>query len=137
MDGHAIIVGDDRMPDVRVSELAAFENPGRKVVEVAGIEVGIFRLGDEFFAYENKCPHLEGPVCQGKILPLATEDIQRDGTSNGRVFSKTQMNVVCPWHGFEFDIRTGMHPMDSRVRLRRIPVKVLDGAVYVSVTPKA
>ena len=124
------------MADVRVGDLATFENPGRKVVEVAGIEVGVFRLGDEFFAYENKCPHLEGPVCQGKLLPLTTEDVQKDGTSNGRVFSKTQMNVVCPWHGFEFDIRTGTHPMDSRVRLRRIPVKVRDGAVYVSVTPK-
>ena len=124
------------MADVRVGDLATFENPGRKVVEVAGIEVCVFRLGDEFFAYENKCPHLEGPVCQGKLLPLTTEDVQKDGTSNGRVFSKTQMNVVCPWHGFEFDIRTGTHPMDSRVRLRRIPVKVRDGAVYVSVTPK-
>jgi nitrite reductase/ring-hydroxylating ferredoxin subunit len=122
------------MPDVRVADVALFGD--RKVVEVGGMEVGIFRLGNEFFAYENKCPHLEGPVCQGKILPLATEDVQNDGTSNGRVFSKTRMNVVCPWHGFEFDIRTGMHPMDSRVRLRRIPVKVLDGAVYVSVTPK-
>jgi nitrite reductase/ring-hydroxylating ferredoxin subunit len=125
------------MTDVRVSELAAFENPGRKVVEVAGMEVGVFRLGDEFFAYENKCPHLEGPVCQGKILPLTTEDIHADGTSNGRVFSKTKMNIVCPWHGFEFDIRTGTHPMDLKVRLRRIPVKVRDGGVYVSVTPKA
>ena len=124
------------MADVRVGDLATFDNPGRNVVEVAGIEVGVFRLGDEFFAYENKCPHLEGPVCQGKLLPLTTEDVQKDGTSNGRVFSKTQMNVVCPWHGFEFDIRTGTHPMDSRVRLRRIPVKVRDGAVYVSVTPK-
>jgi nitrite reductase (NADH) small subunit len=122
------------MPDVRVADVALFGD--RKVVEVGGMEVGIFRLGNEFFAYENKCPHLEGPVCQGKILPLATEDVQNDGTSNGRVFSKTRMNVVCPWHGFEFDIRTGMHPMDSRVRLRRISVKVLDGAVYVSVTPK-
>ena len=122
------------MPDVRVADVALFGD--RKVVEVGGMEVGIFRLGNEFFAYENKCPHLEGPVCQGKILPLATEDVQNDGTSNGRVFSKTRMNVVCPWHGFEFDIRTGMHPMDSKVRLRRIPVKVLDGAVYVSVMPK-
>ena len=122
------------MPDIRVADVALFGD--RKVVEVGGMEVGIFRLGDEFFAYENRCPHLEGPVCQGKILPLATEDVQNDGTSNGRVFSKTRMNVVCPWHGFEFDIRTGMHPMDSKVRLRRIPVKVLDGAVYVSVMPK-
>jgi nitrite reductase/ring-hydroxylating ferredoxin subunit len=121
------------MPDVRVAEASAFADPGRKVVAIGAIEVGVFRLGDEFFAYENKCPHLEGPVCQGKILPLATEAVESDGTSTGRVFSKTQTNVVCPWHGFEFDIRTGVHPTDSRVRLRRIPVRVIDGEVFVSV----
>jgi nitrite reductase/ring-hydroxylating ferredoxin subunit len=121
------------MADVRIGEAAAFEDPGRKVVEVEGIEVGVFRLGDEFFAYENRCPHLDGPVCQGKILPLALEAVARDGTSSGRVFSKTQMNVICPWHGFEFDIRTGAHPTNTKVRLRRIPVRVIDGEVYVTV----
>jgi nitrite reductase/ring-hydroxylating ferredoxin subunit len=121
------------MAEVCVIDVAALGDTGRKVVEVSGMEVGIFRLGEEFFAYENKCPHLEGPVCQGKILPLAVEDIQADGSSNGRVFSKSKMNVVCPWHGFEFDIRTGIHPMDSRVRLRKVPLKVIDGAIYLSV----
>jgi len=121
------------MPDVRVAEAAAFEDPGRKVVEIGGIEVGIFRLGDDFFAYENRCPHLDGPVCQGKILPLALEAVAPDGTSSGRVFSNTQMNVICPWHGFEFDIRTGAHPSNPKVRLRRIPVRVVDGEVYVTV----
>ena len=121
------------MPDVRVCAAAAFENPGRKVVEVEGLEVGVFRLGDDFFAYENRCPHLEGPVCQGKILPRALEAVAADRTSSGRIFSKTQMNVICPWHGFEFDIRTGQHPTNPRIRLRRIPVRVIDGEVYVTV----
>jgi nitrite reductase/ring-hydroxylating ferredoxin subunit len=121
------------MPDIRVTDVASFDDPGRKVVDVAGFEIGIFRLGDAFFAYENKCPHLQGPVCQGKILPLTTEDLQPDGTSNGRVFSKSATNIVCPWHGFEFDIRSGRHALDPRVRLRPFPVKVLDGGVYVTV----
>jgi len=121
------------MADIHVTDVASFGEINRKVVEVSGIEVGIFRLGEEFFAYENKCPHLQGPVCQGKILPLAVEDVQADGSSNGRVFSKTKMNVVCPWHGFEFDIRTGTHPMDSKVRLRKIPLKIVDGGIYLSV----
>lgn len=120
------------MADIRVAEVASLGDPGRKVVDVEGMEVGIFRLGDEFFAYENRCPHLQGPVCQGKMLPLALEQIHADGTSDGREFSKTKMNVVCPWHGYEFDIRTGTHPMDSKVRLRRIPLKVMDGVIYVT-----
>jgi nitrite reductase/ring-hydroxylating ferredoxin subunit len=121
------------MPDVRVGEAADFTDPGRKVVDVGSLEVGVFRLGNDFYAYENRCPHLDGPVCQGKILPLALEAVADDGTSSGRVFSKTQMNVICPWHGFEFDIRTGAHPTNPKVRLRRIPVRVIDGDVYVTV----
>jgi nitrite reductase/ring-hydroxylating ferredoxin subunit len=121
------------MPDVRVGEVSAFADPGRKVIDAGGIEIGVFRLGGEFYAYENRCPHLEGPVCQGKILPLALEAVAPDGTSSGRVFSKQQMNVVCPWHGYEFDIRTGTHPTDKRVRLRRMPVRVVDGDVFVTV----
>jgi nitrite reductase/ring-hydroxylating ferredoxin subunit len=121
------------MPDVRVGEAADFGDPGRRVVEVEGIEVGVFRLGQDFYAYENRCPHLDGPVCQGKILPLALEAVASDGTSSGRVFSTTRMNVICPWHGFEFDIRTGAHPTNPKVRLRRIPVQVIDGEIYVTV----
>jgi nitrite reductase/ring-hydroxylating ferredoxin subunit len=67
------------------------------------------------------------------MLPLAMEAVSADGTSTGRVFVKDSMNVVCPWHGFEFDIRTGQHPMDKKVRLRRIPVRVVDDNVYVTI----
>ena len=122
------------MVDVHVGSAEAFGNPGRKVVNADGVEVGVFKLEGEFFAYENRCPHLEGPVCQGKMLPLTLEAVAADGTSSGRVFSKERVNIVCPWYGFEYDIRTGEHPTDKRVRLRRIPVHVADGEVYVTVS---
>jgi nitrite reductase/ring-hydroxylating ferredoxin subunit len=47
-------------------------------------------------------------------------------------FSKTRMHVVCPWHGYEFDIRTGVHPGNARARLRKINVAVADGEVVIS-----
>lgn len=119
------------MPEISVGRASDFADPGRKVVDIDGLEVGVFRLGDEFFAYHNVCPHLAGPACQGKILPLTLEDVGDDRTSAGRVFSRTQTNVVCPWHGFEFDIRTGQHPTNPRVRLRRVPVVSRDGEVYL------
>jgi nitrite reductase/ring-hydroxylating ferredoxin subunit len=119
------------MQGVRVAATADFGDPGRKVFEVGGKEVGVFRLGSELFAYENRCPHLQGPVCQGKILPLAIEQVAADGTSEGPNFSKTQVNIICPWHGFEFDIRTGQHPIDKRAKLRRVTVNVVDGDVYL------
>ncbi len=120
------------MPDVIVAKASSFPDPGRKVFDVGGTEFGVFKLGGQFYAWENRCPHLDGPACQGKILPCATEAVNEDKTSRGREFSKTDMNVVCPWHGFEFDIRTGRHPTNNAVRLRAVKMRVEGDDIVVS-----
>lgn len=121
------------MREINVGPASAFADPGRKLIESEGLEVGIFKLGGDFFAYENVCPHIGGPACQGKIIAKVEEDVAEDRTSQGFVFSKTKINVVCPWHGFEFDIRTGIHPGNPRARLRKIEVAVSKGEVMITV----
>lgn len=121
------------MPETHVGKASDFPDPGRKVFEIDGVEFGIFKLGGEFFAYLNQCPHIDGPVCQGKILPLVLEAVQDDKTSEGMVFCETRMNVTCPWHGMEFDIRTGEHPFDRQFRLKKLKVRVADDHLYVDV----
>jgi nitrite reductase (NADH) small subunit len=121
------------MPETHIGKASDFPDQGRKVYDVDGIEFGVFRLDGEFHAYLNNCPHIDGPVCQGKILPLVIEDVRDDRTSGGRVFSKTNMNITCPWHGMEFDIRTGMHPYDKRYRLKKLKVWVESDHLYVDV----
>jgi len=74
-----------------------------------------------------------GPACQGKMIAKVEEIIADDRTSKGMTFSKSKMHVVCPWHGFEFDIRTGIHPGNPKARLRRMKVAVTDGDVIVTV----
>ncbi len=120
------------MPDVNVGTAASFADPGRKLIESNGVEVGVFKLGNEFFAYENVCPHIGGPACQGKIIAKVEEGVGADRTSTGLEFSKTKINVVCPWHGYEFDIRTGRHHGNARYRLKPIKVRVENGDVIVS-----
>jgi len=120
------------MRDVNVGPAASFADPGRKLIDSAGTEIGVFRLGDEFFAYENVCPHVGGPACQGKIIAKVEEVIASDRTSKGLEFSKTKINVVCPWHGYEFDIRTGRHHGNQRYRLKPVKVRVEKGDVIVS-----
>jgi nitrite reductase/ring-hydroxylating ferredoxin subunit len=121
------------MREINVGPASAFADPGRKLIESEGLEVGIFKLGGEFFAYENVCPHIGGPACQGKIIAKVEEDIAPDRTSKGMIFSKSKLHVVCPWHGFEFDIRTGRHPGNPKARLRTIKVAVTDGDVIITV----
>ena len=48
-------------------------------------------------------------------------------------FSRAQVNIVCPWHGYEYDLRTGCHQGNAAVRLKAYKVSVRDGAVYVDI----
>ncbi len=122
------------MVDIRVCKSDEIVDRSRKVVQIGAFEVGIFNLQGRFFAYENVCPHFSGPACQGVLAPLFAEGDCEDRTSLGRVFDKAgKMNIVCPWHGYEFDIETGAHPTDARMRLKPVPVSVRDGDIYLSV----
>jgi nitrite reductase (NADH) small subunit len=96
-----------------------------------GTEVGIFRIGDRVVAYENVCPHAGGPVCQGRIFNRVEELLTPDMKSLGLRYS-TRRNIVCPWHGYEFDIETGCHPGDRKVQLTPVEVDVRDGQIYVT-----
>jgi nitrite reductase/ring-hydroxylating ferredoxin subunit len=115
------------MREVVVGKAVDFPDPGRKVVEVDGAEVGVFCVDGRFTAFENVCPHMGGPICQGKIIARVEERVADDKTSLGFAFSKDHTNVVCPWHGYEFDIATGRHQGNPRMRLRPVKVEVVDG----------
>jgi nitrite reductase/ring-hydroxylating ferredoxin subunit len=119
------------MRELSLGAASAFSDPGRRVIEVDGLEIGVFHVKGEFRAYENICPHMGGPVCQGRINPRVSEDIAADRRSRGLVFSTSATNVACPWHGYEFDILTGRHQGDARLRLRPVQVRVVDGEVML------
>lgn len=78
--------------------------PGEKrIVEVDGQSVGVFNIDGEFFAIRNLCPHHFAPLCEGSItstIKPADEVGVYEETDEGRI-------IQCPWHKWEFDIRTG------------------------------
>ena len=124
------------MREVNIGSASEFADPGRRVVAFERFEVAVFKLDGEFFAYLNQCPHMGGPACQGKMIAKVEEVIAEDRTSKGMTFSKSRMHVACPWHGYEFDIRTGVHPGNPRARLRKIAVAV-SGDDVILVLPDA
>jgi len=93
---------------------------GRKIVEVAGRSIGVFNLGGEFFALRNRCPHQGGPLCAGSLGGLIVSS-----TPGEYQYSRAGEILRCPWHGWEFDIRSGQSWFDpARVRVRRYDVTV-------------
>jgi nitrite reductase/ring-hydroxylating ferredoxin subunit len=106
---------------------------GRLVVDVAQKTVGIFRFEGRLYAWENTCPHQGGPVCQGKIIPRVTEVIDKGGESHGFDFDESNLHIVCPWHGFEYNLKTGVHPGYPAARLIGVAVEESADGIYVTV----
>jgi nitrite reductase/ring-hydroxylating ferredoxin subunit len=115
---------------VVVGRSSDLEEGGRSVVSVDGEEIGIFRVDGSLYAWSNYCMHLGGPVCQGMIINRVGERIDDDGRSLGDYFTD-EMHIVCPWHGYEYDITTGEHPADPSIRLHGYSVFERDGEILV------
>jgi nitrite reductase/ring-hydroxylating ferredoxin subunit len=121
------------VPEYRVGRQEDFADGDKRLVIVGGVEVGIFRLDGEIFSWRNACPHQGGPVCQGQIFRRVLDRIDPGGEQRGRVYHERDVNIVCPWHGAEFDIRTGRHAGTGRLKLRAVPAQIREGEVYLHV----
>lgn len=119
--------------DIRVASLADLKERERIVLDVEGTELGLYFYLDEVRAWYNVCPHQGGPVCQGKTMARTIQLVREDLKSGGPGHHPTDRNIVCPWHGFEFNLLTGRHTTDETVRLRPIPVRVDGDDVIVTV----
>jgi len=124
-------MGDMIMKVFRVGEVSDFKNREKKIVIIDDQEVGIFRINDNFFAWKNQCPHQGGPVCQGRLFPLVKENLDSEMQSHGRIYDDKKLNIVCPWHGLEFDIETGEHPGNPKLKLDPITIEVNSDILYV------
>jgi nitrite reductase/ring-hydroxylating ferredoxin subunit len=71
-----------------------------------------------------------GPICQGKIINRVVERLDDELRSVGDDFAPA-LHVVCPWHGYEYDILTGQHPSAPNIKLRGVDVSESDGEISV------
>ena len=105
-----------RAREVRLPLDDAPSEGGVRMVEIDGHRIGLYRVGDAFFALADRCPHRGAPLCAGSV---ATAVDVRDGAV---VLGTPNATVRCPWHKWEFDIPTGRALSDeqaARTPLRR------------------
>ncbi|MBM3676353.1 MAG: Rieske (2Fe-2S) protein [Actinobacteria bacterium] len=101
------------------------------LVSFDGTQVGVFRVGGRLVAYENRCRHQGGPVCTGEVLGRYEQILAPDKTVIREQFSEDHLHLVCPWHGWEYDLETGRCSVDPRIALTSFPVEECDGDVFV------
>ena len=102
--------------------------PGtRKFVELDGRRIAIFNIKGEFFGLLNRCPHQGASLCEGPLIGLA------QSKNPGEIeYTKLGEIIRCPWHGWEFDVRTGQSYCDPRrFRVKTYPAQVEAGASVV------
>src|SRR5690242_11651570 len=114
-----------------VGRLDEFAEGSRKVISCDGTEIGVFKIDGELVAWHNECAHLQGPVCQGRIYAKVEEPIDANGHTRMLAYNEKEKHIVCPWHGWEFSLKTGKHPSLATARLRKAKLEVSDGQVYV------
>jgi nitrite reductase (NADH) small subunit len=119
------------MPEYRVGNLAEFAEGDRRTVKCGEAEIGVFRIDGQFYAWHNVCAHLGGPVCQGRIMRRVVEPVDTEGRVRMLAYDETERHIVCPWHGYEFSLKSGRHPGHPQLRLKKATVRLRDGAIYV------
>jgi nitrite reductase (NADH) small subunit len=81
-----------------------------RVVQAGDREVALYNVDGTFYASQSRCLHLKGPLGEGEL--------------DGPV-------LTCPWHGWQYDVRTGENEFDRALALETFEVVVEDGEVKV------
>jgi len=102
-------LGIEEVMICRVDEIPEGE---RKIIQVSDLSIGVFHHQGKWYALRNSCLHRGGPVCTGTL----------EGDT-----------LICPWHGYQYDVKNGQLLEDPSAKLATYPVEVRDGEVYVQV----
>jgi nitrite reductase (NADH) small subunit len=84
------------------------------------------RIGEDVFVASGVCPHRGGPLGCGQVrYPLRSDRVGEVSVDYERP------TIVCPWHGWEFDLSDGKAVADPSLRIKMYPTEIADGRVRV------
>lgn len=100
------------LQEVLAAKTSEIPEGQRKLVQVNDLSIGIFHHQGGWYALRNHCLHRGGPVATGEL---------RGET------------LVCPWHGYEYNLTSGALLADPSVHLDMYPLAIRDDAIYLTV----
>jgi nitrite reductase/ring-hydroxylating ferredoxin subunit len=95
---------------VRVAEVTDLSTGEGKVVNASGKEIALFNVDGTFYAIGNTCVHRGGPLGEGEL--------------EGNV-------VTCNWHGWKYDVTSGVSPVNPAAKVPRYRVEVQGNDIFI------
>ncbi len=102
----------------KVCRLSELPPNSRKIIQLGVHKVALFHYGGEITALGNACLHKAGPLGLGEVAE------KYDG-----------YYVTCPWHGWEYNIKTGSAPPGFHDQQSVYEVMIKDEDIYISAQP--
>jgi len=94
----------------KLADVKDIEEGKSIIVQGPEYEIALFKIQGEIFALKNECPHMGGPLGEGDL--------------------ENQI-VTCPWHGWQFDVRTGGCENMPGDNATKIPIVVEKGEIFL------
>ncbi len=96
---------------VKVAQVGDLKPGGGKVVTVKDKAIALFNVDGTLYAMDNTCLHRGGPLGEGEL----------------------EANVVtCPWHGWQYDVKTGVSETNPSVKVKTYEVKTEGSSILIS-----
>lgn len=103
------------MSFIKVASINEIPKGAGKTININGKSIAVLNENGKLYAIDNTCAHHGGPLgegtCQNKI-------------------------VTCPWHGWEYDLETGICTFDDSIKLATFEVKVEGDDVLINPEPR-
>jgi nitrite reductase (NADH) small subunit len=100
------------MPFVKVGSIAQLPPGSVMEAEAGGNVYAVCNVGGELHALDGVCPHSGGPLGEGALHGYS---------------------LVCPWHAWEYDCRTGVNDFDQDVKVATFPVRLEGSDILIDV----
>lgn len=113
-------------PKYEVAEVGEIEVGSCKIVTVKGRSIGVYYDGKGYHAIRNICPHEQAELCRGTFTgtTLPSKPHEYSYGMDGEI-------LVCPWHGWEFNINDGKCLGDPKYRVKVYEVTVENKRIMV------
>ncbi len=110
-------MSEENHPWIDVADAGDVSEGSAREFVVGEFVIAVFRDEGNLYALDGLCAHQGGPVAKGAL-------------------SKTDCGktcVTCPWHGWQYELETGIQTVNRQPLQQTFPIRQRDGRIEIRI----